>query len=102
DHSAAKVGMSRHIHLFIDETGGAHPPDFAGAPKTIWRATENRRSPRVHVRFVAGTCASFGEGVARLQARLSRQKSAQDGAARQPRPSGSRGGVGAGLYPRSN
>ena len=40
------------------------------------------------------TCASFGEGVARLQARLSRQKSACDGAARQLRPSGSRGVVG--------
>ena len=31
---------------------------------------------RVHVRFAAATCTSFGEGVARLQARLSRQKSA--------------------------
>ncbi len=45
-------------------------------------------------RFAAATCTSFGEGVARMQARLSRQKSACDGAARQLRPSGSRGVVG--------
>ena len=45
-------------------------------------------------RFAAATCASFGEGVARMQAWLSRQKSACDGAARQLRPSGSRGVVG--------
>ena len=94
DHSAAKVGMSGHIHLFVDETGGAYSPDFAGAPETIWRTTKDRRSARVHVRFAAASCASFGEGVARLQARLSRQKSACDGAARQLRPSGSRGVVG--------
>ena len=47
DHSAAEVGMSGHIHLFIDEAGGAHSPDFAGAPETIWRATEDRQSTRV-------------------------------------------------------
>ena len=94
DHSAAEMGMSRHIHLLVDETGGAHSPDFAGAPETIWRATEDRRSARVHVRFAAATCTSFGEGVTRLQAWLSRQKSACDGAARQLRPSGSRGLVG--------
>ena len=94
DHSAAKVGMSGHIHLFVDETGGAYSPDFAGAPETIWRATKDRRSARVHVRFAAASCASFGEGVTRLQARLSRQKSACDGAARQLRSSGSRGVVG--------
>ena len=45
-------------------------------------------------RFAAATCTSFGEGVTRMQARLSRQKSACDGAARQLRPSGSRGLVG--------
>ena len=94
DHSAAEMGMSGHIHLLVDETGGAYSPDFAGAPETIWRATEDRRSARVHVRFAAASCASFGEGVTRLQARLSRQKSACDGAARQLRPSGSRGVVG--------
>src|SRR5260370_26066101 len=92
------MGMSRHIHLFIDETGGAYSPDFAGPPKTIWRATEDRESARVHVRFAAATCASFGKGVARLQARLSRQKSAQDGAARKLRPNGSPGSVGVVLY----
>jgi N-glycosylase/DNA lyase len=32
--------MSGHIHLFIDETGGAYSSDFAGAPETIWRATK--------------------------------------------------------------
>src|SRR6478609_459493 len=94
DHSSAKVGMSGHIHLFVDETGGAYSPDFAGAPETIWRATKDRRAARVHVRFACATCASFGEGVARLQGRLSRQKSACDGAAHQLRPSGSRGLVG--------
>ena len=45
-------------------------------------------------RFAAATCTSFGEGVTRMQARLSREKSACDGAARQLRPSGSRGLVG--------
>ena len=50
-----------------------------------------RQSARVHVRFATASCASFGEGVARLQAWLPRQKSARDGAARQLRPSGSRG-----------
>ena len=93
-HSAAEMGMSRHIHLFVDETGGAYSPDFAGAPETIRRATEDRRSARVHVRFAAATCTSFGEGITRMQARLSREKSAWDGAARQLRPSGSRGLVG--------
>ena len=42
DHSATEVGMSRHIHLFIDETGGAYSANFDGAPETIWRATEDR------------------------------------------------------------
>ncbi len=42
DHSATEVGMSRHIHLFVDETGGAYSPNFDGAPETIWRATEDR------------------------------------------------------------
>src|SRR5215211_7737015 len=86
--------MSRHVHLLVDETGGAYSPDLAGAPETFWRATEDRRSARVHVRFAAATCTSFGEGVARLQARLSRQKPACDGAARQLRPSRSRDLVG--------
>ena len=45
-------------------------------------------------RFAAATCTSFGEGVTRMQARLSREKSARDGAACQLRPSGSRGLVG--------
>src|SRR6476661_3665024 len=85
------MGMSRHIHLFIDETGGAYSPDFAGPPKTIWRTTEDRESARVHVRFAAASCASFREGVTRLQAWLSRQKSACDGAVRELRSSGSRG-----------
>ena len=38
------MGMSGDIHLLIDEAGGAHSPDFAGAPETIWRATEDRQS----------------------------------------------------------
>ena len=54
DHSAAEMGMSRHIHLLVDETSGAHSPDFAGAPETIWRATEDRRSARVHVSLRRG------------------------------------------------
>ena len=94
DHSATEVGMSRHIHLLVDETSGAYSPDFAGAPETIWRATEDRRSARVHVRFAAATCTSFGKRITRMQARLSREKPACDGAARQLRPSGSRGLVG--------
>src|SRR5882724_3608659 len=88
------MGMSGHIHLLINETGGAYSPDFAGAPETIWRAREDRQSARLHIRFAAATCTSFGEGVARMQARLSRQKPACDGAARQLRPSRSRGLVG--------
>ena len=64
------------------------------APEPIWRATEDWQSPRVHVRFAAATCASFGEGIAGLQAWLSCEKSACDGAARQLRPGGSRGVVG--------
>ena len=36
DHSAAEMGMSRHIHLFVDETGGAYSANFAGAAKTLW------------------------------------------------------------------
>ena len=64
DHSATEVGMSRHIHLFVDETGGAYSPNFDRAPETIWRATKDRRSARVHVCFAAATCASFGEGIA--------------------------------------
>src|SRR6266516_2796082 len=83
--------MSRYIHLLINETGGAYSPDFAGAPKTIWRATEDRQSARVRVRFAAATCTSFGKRITRMQARLSRQKPACDGAACQLRPSGSRG-----------
>ena len=35
DHSSAEVGMSGHVHLFIDETGGAHSSDFAGAAETL-------------------------------------------------------------------
>ena len=44
DHSPAEMGMSGHVHLFVDETGGAYSPDFARAPATLWRETENRRS----------------------------------------------------------
>src|SRR5882762_5100101 len=84
------MGMSGHIHLLINETGGAYSPDFAGAPETIWRATDDRRSARVHVRFAAETCTNFGKRITRMQTWLSRQKPACDGAARQLRPSGSR------------
>ena len=61
------------------------------------RFGEQRRideSPRVHVRFAAATCTSFGKGITRMQAWLSRQKPACDGAARRLRPGGSRGVVG--------
>ena len=50
--------MSGHVHLFVDETGGAHPPDFAGAPKTIWRATKDWRSRRLLVSFATASCRS--------------------------------------------
>ena len=35
-HSPTAVGMSGDFHLFVDETSGAHSPDFAGATETIW------------------------------------------------------------------
>src|SRR3954451_8694607 len=87
--------MSGHIHLFIDETGRAYSTDFAGAPEAIWRATENRRRIHLHFPFGATSCSSVPEGVGRLQARLSGQKFACDGAARQLGPSRYRGLVGA-------
>ena len=62
--------------------------------KRFGEQRKDRRSARVHVRFAAATCTSFGKGITRLQAWLSREKSACDGAARQLRPSGSRGVVG--------
>ena len=36
-HSAAALGMSCHVHLFVDETGGAHPADFARAAHAFRR-----------------------------------------------------------------
>jgi len=35
DHSAAEMGVSGYIHLFIDEAGGAHSADFAGASESL-------------------------------------------------------------------
>ena len=36
DHSATEMGMSGHLHLFVDETGGAYSPDFARASEPFW------------------------------------------------------------------
>jgi hypothetical protein len=35
-YSSAEMGMSGHVYLFIDETGGAHSPNFSGAPEKFW------------------------------------------------------------------
>ena len=36
NHSPAEMGMSGYVHLFVDETSGAYPADFARAPSTLW------------------------------------------------------------------
>src|SRR5262249_16522346 len=36
NHSPTEMGVSGHVHLFVDETGGAHSSDFAGASAPLW------------------------------------------------------------------
>ena len=43
--------MSGHLHLFVDETGGAHSPDFAGATETASVISEKSVADRWFIRF---------------------------------------------------
>jgi len=36
NHSPAEMGMSGHVHLFVDETDGTYSSDFARASATLW------------------------------------------------------------------
>src|SRR5262249_36262795 len=94
DHSATEMGMSRYVHLLIDETGGAHSPDFARAPEATWRVTAHWRSAGVLVSSGTPPCTSVGEGIIQMQAWLPREESACDGSAHHFRRSGSRSVVG--------
>src|SRR5215471_19379491 len=76
NHSPTEVGMSGDVHLFVDETGRAHPADLAKTPGTIWRAMQNRQSRHVHFSVCRSGCCFVRKRIAPMLAWLPGEESA--------------------------
>src|SRR5437879_12238485 len=38
------MGMSRHVYLFVDETGRAYPADIEETARAVWRSVQDQSS----------------------------------------------------------
>src|ERR1043166_1089006 len=84
--------MSRNIHLLVDETGRAHPPDLEKIARRCWRCAQDRPAFAKASAWQSNRCVyvsdrgtfgeKFGKGIARVRTWLPREKFARDGAAR--------------------
>ena len=61
NYSPAKMGMPGHLYLFFDETGGAHPANFAGAAPALWGNETNRRTGSLFISVARPAGPNDGE-----------------------------------------
>src|ERR1700732_277499 len=81
NYSAAALGMSRHFHLLVDETGRAYSANLARLAAAFWGTTQDRQVRLVLISFRGTNFRQFGEGLARMRAWVSREELAGDSAA---------------------